>query len=83
MYTIPEHIKKQAKEIIAQYTPENQPLGFWMFDIQQVLNAFERIFIHTMRKIDLCGIPMRKNRGYKKKIPHRLFLVTFLRINYF
>lgn len=42
MYTIPEHIKKQAKEIIAQYTPENQPLGFWMFDIQGVLNAFER-----------------------------------------
>ena len=42
MYKIPEHIKKQAKEIISQYTAENQPLGFWMFDIQGTLNAFER-----------------------------------------
>ena len=37
-----EEVLAFARDIIKQYTPETQPLGFWLFDIQSVENAVAR-----------------------------------------
>lgn len=37
-----DEVKAFARNITSQYTPETQPLGFWIFDIQAVENAVAR-----------------------------------------